>query len=530
VGPRPFQPATASTKVALGRRSIDPPIAEPKLTLDVVAMRGSYEGTFDAAKGEHVEGGGPARMLFWPAMFRMLTRLAVLAALPILVSWASAAPADGVAEQVRAELGKVATTHGPGAVVLIARGDQVVFRGARGLADVELGVPMKPDQVFRIASITKMFTAALVLKLAQQGRVSLDDPVSRYLPELAACGQATIRQLLSHTAGISDRPTEAQRGHWRPRTDTATQIAEIGARPLVFASGTDQKYSNSGFILLGAIVERVTGAPWYESLGSEILGPLRLEHTRYGGTDELVPGRVIGYSTDNPSHAVRTVMMGSLTFPAAAGGLLSTAADLARWMKALAKGEAVGHDGFAAMTTPTEVPNRTPDHPYGLGTYVWSVRGAKMVGHTGQIDGFASALAYLPSVDVRIVVLANDDHFDARVLARRLAAISLGQPYPAVTPVRLGEPAMQALVGAYRVDATTTERISLVGARLYARRGARDPLPLQPAADGTLHFDPDELSYFRPRTDAGGAVIGLDYFRDGEGEPSSYPRVEPPSP
>jgi hypothetical protein len=162
---------------------------------------------------------------------------------------------------------------------------------------------------------------------------------------------------------------------------------------------------------------------------------------------------------------------------------------------------------------------------YGLGVYVWTVRGETMIGHTGQIPGFAAMVGYLSARDVTIVALGNDDSFDARVVGRRLAAIAIGTPYHDVAPVAVAAEALQALTGEYRIDEATVRTLTVKDGRLYAQRGNGNVLPLQVTADGRLHFDPDELSYFVPVRDASGRVVRLDYYQDGEEPAQPLPRV-----
>ena len=441
---------------------------------------------------------------------------AVLAVVPLAASPAG----DGaIAPQVEALLARTVRTDGPGAAVLVARGDDVIVRSARGRAQIELGVPLSADHVFRIASVTKIFTAASILKLAEAGKLSLDDPLATHLPGITAARAVTIRQLLTHSAGIPE-------GSWKG-SDRAARIAEIGARPLAFDPGTKWSYSNSGYILLGAVIEKVTGQPWDRTLQQQFFDPLRLTHTRYGDNAALIAGRAAGYTTD-AKREVRNVAAIDPAIPDAAGALISTADDLFRWMRALTTGRAIGRASFALMTTPSDAPPAAATRDrYGLGVYVWQVRGQTMIGHTGQIPGYASVVAYLPAQDVTIVALGNDDAFDARQMGRRLAAIALGNPYPDVTPVAVTAEALQALAGSYRIDDATVRTLSVQDGRLYAQRGSGNRLPLQVTADGRLHFDPDALSYFVPVRDAAGAVVRLDYFPDGEPPAQPLPRIVP---
>jgi CubicO group peptidase (beta-lactamase class C family) len=451
---------------------------------------------------------------------RWLSIVLALAAAAISLTPAQAQTAPGdVAHDAAQALDRATSAGGPGAAVLISQGGRTIVRSARGMADIELLAPLSPDNVFRMASVTKTFTAAMVLKLAEQGRLSLDDPLARYVPDIPNGEQITLRQLLNHTAGVSDVVRDVQPGFSKRDVDTQALVAEIRKRPPDFAPGSAFAYSNAGYILLGAVIEKVTGQPWHATIKQQILDPLGLRHTAFGAVEPIVPGRAAGYTTDTPDRQPRNAAYMSLYGPAAAGGLISTVDDLALWIRALASGKVVDRESVLQMTSPTGAAQG-----YGLGLYLWNVRGLQMIGHTGQIPGFASAVGYIPRRDITIVVLANDDHFDARTMARRLAAIALGQPYPDGSAKPMSPEEMQELAGRYRVDAATTLTLSVKDGQLYAQRGQRHAVPLQMDASGLLRFMPDEITYFRPRRDPEGRVARLDYFRDGEDPPQSYPR------
>jgi CubicO group peptidase (beta-lactamase class C family) len=163
-----------------------------------------------------------------------------------------------------------------------------------------------------------MFTAAMILKLAEAGRLSLDDPLALYLPDFPNGPNITIRQLLNHTAGISETAKDPQQGFSRRDVDTATLIAEISKRPLDFTPGTRWSYSNAGFILLGVVIEKITGECWHAAIAKQILEPLGMKRTFYGASAPLIPGRAAGYTTDNPDHMVENAPFISATIPAAA--------------------------------------------------------------------------------------------------------------------------------------------------------------------------------------------------------------------
>jgi D-alanyl-D-alanine carboxypeptidase len=449
------------------------------------------------------------------------TTLGVAVSIVLLTAAPSTTAQDEIASGARGLLERTVREDGPGAVFLVGKGDTIVYTGTRGRGHIELAVPLQAGHVFRIASITKMFVAASVLKLAESGALSLDEPLGRRLPEIREGNRITIRQVLNHTSGISDTVQESERSLTPRAYDRFARVAAIGQRPLDFAPGSIWRYSNAGYIVLGALVERITGTSWHVALAQLFFDRLALRHTGYADAGTLRSGRVAGYTT--AAGQVRNVEFISPTIPDGAGGLVSTADDLFRWCRALAGGRVISRESLRQMMAPA--PETHGSIRYGLGVYVWTVRGETMIGHTGQIPGFAAMVGYLPAHDVTIVALGNDDSFDARVAGRRLAAISIGRPYPDVAPVAVSAEELQALTGQYRIDEATVRTLSMKDGRLYAQRGNGAVLPLQVTADGRLHFDPDELSYFVPVREQSGRVVRLDYYQDAEGPAQPLPRV-----
>src|SRR5690554_3883192 len=196
---------------------------------------------------------------------------------------------------------------GPGAAVLVARGDEVLFRGARGMASVELGVPLSADHVFRLASVTKQLAAAGVLKLAEDGKLSLDDPLAKFLPDYPGGDAVTVRMLLDHTSGIRSYTSipGVMEGPIQRDLSTAQLVDTFKDEQPDFAPGEDWRYNNSGYVLVGAVIEEASGQPWHAYLGQVLFEPLGMAHTGYGNQAErLIPGHVTGY-TGGAEGAVR---------------------------------------------------------------------------------------------------------------------------------------------------------------------------------------------------------------------------------
>jgi D-alanyl-D-alanine carboxypeptidase len=452
-----------------------------------------------------------------------------LLALPFSFAHAEVhAPDDaGVARYVEAQLGMRVDEGGPGVAVLVARGDTVVYRGARGQASIELGVPLSPDHVFRIGSVTKQFAAAGLLKLIDDGKASLDDPLSKFLPDFPNAKAVTLRQLLNHTSGIKSYtgiPGYMQDAI-RDELDTDALVAVFKDLPTDFAPGEGWAYNNSGYVLVGAVIETITGKPWHAWLDEAFFKPLGLDHTQFGDQNAVIPGQVDGYSTPAPGQVRRADYL-SMSQPHAAGALVSTLDDLLRWNRALHGGKVLSTDGYRGMITP-EGKAADDTNRYGFGIQATTVRGATALRHGGGIHGFLSHLIYLPESQISVAVLRNADGpgFDTEAFAARLAAFAIGRPYPDGTAIELDDEVMGALEGIYRLDADNARTLRVVDGRLTSQRSGGAPYVLTPVGKDTFTFE-DSLSYFTIERDAAGAVTGLRFFSDGEGKGESWPRTD----
>lgn len=438
----------------------------------------------------------------------------------------AATPQADVKSQARAMLNDAVAANGPGMAILVSRGDELLFRGARGRSNVELDAARDPGDVFRIGSNTKPFTAAVIYKLAEQGRIALDDPLSRYLPAFPHAADITLQQLLCHTSGVKNY-TEID-GYFDAamRNDVTTPqlIAVFEDLPADFAPGTSWKYSNSGYVLLGAVIENVTGKPWHAAIREMLTAPLALRHTDYDDGTALVARRASGYSVDAQGRTVNAPFM-SMTQAGAAGALESNTDDLLRWMRALHSGKVLSANSYRRMTTPAELPSsRTAGSACGLD--VLRVRGEPAFEHVGRDPGFMSETLMLPRPAVAVVILTNTDRprSDITVMAARLAAAALGNPYPQRRPVVLTPTQMQALAGDYRRGQQDRRTITVRDGKLYTHRdGGRDH-ELHAASADELYFD-EVLDYFKVTRDASGTVTALEEFVDGESPPLHAPKT-----
>lgn len=316
----------------------------------------------------------------------------------------------------------------PGAAVLVEKDGQMLLRQGYGMAHLELEVSIQPEMVFRIGSITKSFTAVAILKLVEAGKLALDGKISRYLPDDPTHGaKITLEHLLTHTSGI--RSLTRLDDFPRLREDlTVSQLIDLFKDlPADFAPGEKFLYANSGYILLGAILEKVTGRTYADWLAESLFVPLGLTHTAYGADAPIVPGRVAGYAGSRGSYQNAGYL--SMTQPYAAGGLISTVDDLARWARALTSGTLMRQDLCERMTTPHRLQDGQAT-PYGYGVTVSSCEGQRVIEHSGGIHGFMSSLLWMPDVHLAVVILSNNPGHrpDPATLAYVLATLAMGKP------------------------------------------------------------------------------------------------------
>lgn len=408
---------------------------------------------------------------------------------------------------------------GAGAAVLVARGDEVLYRGARGMASIELDVPLSPDQAFRIGSVTKQFAAVGLLKLVEASRVALDDPLSKYLPEYPNAAKISVRQLLDHTSGVKSYTDVAgvMDGPIRMDLSTAALIDSFKDQPADFAPGEGWAYNNSGYVLAGAVIEAASGKSWHAHLNDVLFAPAGLKSTVYGANDALIAGMANGYTVKDGRVAPAAFL--SMTQPHAAGALVSTVDDLHRWNRALHGGKLLGEDLYTEMVTPA---GKAAPANYGFGIGRGTLRGRTQLQHGGGIFGFASHLLYVPQGEISVAVLQNADATvngatDPAVLAVRLAAFALGDPYPDPTPIEVDAETLKTYEGVYQVDEANTRVVRVVDGRLTSQRTGGERLALIPIAKDRFLFQ-GMLTWMEFERGADGAISGMRFYQDGEGE------------
>jgi D-alanyl-D-alanine carboxypeptidase len=411
---------------------------------------------------------------------------------------------------------EIAAGRAAGMSVAMVRGRDTLLLKGYGRANLELDVPTPADAVYDIASQAKTFTAAAVMQLVEQGKLSLDDPLAKHLPGVLRADVAdrvTVGHLLSHTAGLKEYSIlPAFMAIWQrsypapPPGDTILEL--IRTLPLEFQPGTAMVYNNSGYHLLGSLVERVSGRSLEDYLAAEVFPRAGLRSTRRYRVDAIIPGLTSGYLHGpaglRPGHG-----QGDLWWNRGASGYVSTAGDVARWLQALHGGRILGPQAYQALVAPAALTDGTRLR-YGSGVLLQTMRGHRAISHGGAIpSGYNSFGAWLPDDSLAVVVLSNTlGGVDTEAIAARIVGVLLGDRRPA--PTAFEGPA-EAYVGTYRAEATyffNSLQIAAADAGgLTVSNDGGEPIPL--AQYGQDRFATGNGYMFYTFLREGGVVTGV---------------------
>jgi CubicO group peptidase (beta-lactamase class C family) len=362
-------------------------------------------------------------------MFKMAIVRSMLVGLFLLASSISSAAAqpdrDALVRKLDSLAGSgVLENRAVGITAAVVRGNDTLLLKGYGKADVEWNIPMPVDAVLEIGSVTKQFTAAALLQLRDEGKLSLDDPITKWLPDFDTRGNTlTLRRLLDHTSGIKGITEMPEFGLLveNSRFPRDSGYALIKRYPFQFPTGEAQIYNNSAFWLLGLVVEKASGMTYEDYVEKKIFAPLGMKRSMYCNSSENVERRAHGYGMQNGQ--VRRAPSNVHTWPFSAGSLCSTAGDMIIWLKVLHSGKVLSPKSYAEMIAPSKLNDGTPLR-YGMGISVGKdVRGLNFVGHGGAIDGFVAQANWYPDAQIAVVVLMNSNgNIDPGAVAGELAA------------------------------------------------------------------------------------------------------------
>jgi CubicO group peptidase (beta-lactamase class C family) len=367
--------------------------------------------------------------------------------------------------------------------VLVAQDGKTLLDKSYGFANLEWQVPNTPTTKFRLGSITKQFTAASILLLEERGKLKVDDPVKKYMPDApAAWDKITIFHVLTHTSGIPSLTSFPDFRSREAQAMTPQQLVEwFRDKPLEFEPGTKWNYSNSGYILLGYLIEKVSGQSYVDFLQQNIFTPLGMKDSGYDSNSTVIAHRAAGYAPgkDGPENAGFVHM----SIPFSAGALYSTTEDLLRWEQGLFGGKVLKPESLVKMTTPFK-------QDYAFGLAVSTRNGRKVIAHDGGIEGFNTSLAYYPDDKLVVAVLANINGQVPGQLTTKLAQVVHGEKVVLAQEhkeITLPPEVLKQYVGTYELTPAFSIAVTLEGDRLMTQATNQQKLPVFPESE-TLFF------------------------------------------
>jgi D-alanyl-D-alanine carboxypeptidase len=434
-----------------------------------------------------------------------------------------AAPVAAADQAIDASIARYYKATDPGAAIIVTKDGKPLLRKAYGLASVEQQQPMTADMSLRLGSITKQFTAVAILMLAEEGKLSVSDDITKFLPDYPSQGKKiTIEHLLTHTSGIVSYTGKP--GFFdRVEVDIGVtqMIDSFKNDKLDFEPGSTMKYNNSGYFLLGAIIEKISGHSYAKFVEQRIFTPLKMSQTAYEGHERGATQRAAGHTRAGSGFGSSRAI--SMSQPYAAGALVSTVDDLARWEAAVAAGQLLKPASWKQAFTPyTLTSGKQTGYGYGWG--ISTLQGSPMISHGGGINGFSTFALRLPEENVFVAVLSNSDSgvVPPEMVASKAAAIAIGKPFPEYKAITLEPKILDAYAGVYKVSDKDMRTI----------RREKDGLVLhRPGRGDTALLAHSENGFFIENT-----LVSLEFGRDAKGEvsqvtvkqgstPTVYPRV-----
>ncbi len=382
-------------------------------------------------------------------------------------------------------------TDEPGVTVLVSRNGQIIYKKAFGMANLELSTPMQVDNVFWIASIGKQFTAVAILQLMEQGKLDLQDEITKFIPDYPTQGNIiTIEHLLTHTSGIHNF-SGMEDPEKKLTTDcTPNEVIDFFKNlPMRFDPGTKWEYSNSGYFLLGYIIEKITGKPYSEYLEEIFFKPLGMTNSLFANNKRIIKNRVGAYSQgdngfENSRHLNATIIY-------SAGAIQTTVEDFYKWHQAVHSYKFVKKETLDKAFTRYKLTDGK-ETDYGYGWKLGYIYESPSIWHGGGIEGFGAMEIYLPKEDVFVAVFSNCDCIYPKDIAARLAALTTGRPYE-YKEISNENTNLKEYTGVYENQNGQQRIITVSGNKLFSQIGRGPKSNLKAYQENMFFFEDDAM-------------------------------------
>jgi len=351
----------------------------------------------------------------------------------------------------------------PGAVVLISSGDSVIYKKSYGLANIESKKPVETNMIFQIASMTKQFTAAAIMKLVENGKLSLNDTIQQYIDYFPLKKHPiTVEHLLAQTSGIPEFfDIDDDEYHLLVQEHTPMElISYFKDEPLEFESGSKFRYSNSNYVLLGAIIEKVSNITYGEYLQEALFKPLGMNNTALWYQNNFDTEQIpLGYMIKDGNYVPSTPIGGSILY--SSGGIVSTVDDLFKWNRALKDTTLLSNKSGSKMFTNNILTNGQPSN-YGFGFFIKNLQGKRTIQHGGNLYGFTSSGLWLPDEDLFVCILSNKGFARTEEIADYIASLLIGNPIEILKQKEIKSSKLNDYIGSYKLNAKKSKLINII--------------------------------------------------------------------
>jgi CubicO group peptidase (beta-lactamase class C family) len=407
----------------------------------------------------------------------------------------------------------------PGAAVLVAQNGGIIYQNGFGYADVGNKIPITPDFKFRIGSVSKQFTAAAILKLQEEGKISVEDKLSKYIPDFPRGNEVTIYHLLTHTSGIHSYENQRDFLMLVPITPKAL-IDSIKTFPYDFNPGEKFQYNNSGYFILGFLVEKISGKALGEYLNEKFFKPLGMNNTGICESGIVLSNEALGYSLEN--GVVKKANYQEMTWARGVGDIYSTVKDLYKWNEVIFNGKVLSESSLKEAFTPAVLNNKVKTG-YGFGWFLSTNRGMKFIQHSGGVYGFSSYLERQPENKLTVCVLCNSfpplEGINPVSIGQSISEFMLwnkmGKQSTFAVDTIISENILKKYVGRYNYGQGRIMMITLDGSQLYGQLSGQTKNPLTPSSTDEFYIKAMEAK-IKFIVDSSGAVTHLIHYQEGQ--------------
>ena len=381
---------------------------------------------------------------------------------------------------------------GPGVSVIVTKAGQTIYSGARGKANIDFSRQLSASSEFKLASITKQFTSAAILMLQEQGKLSINDKLHKYLPYFAPqLRDISIEHLMSHTSGLYRNPKNISK-HRQAAISLDKLMVLLMKENIKFPPGKQMSYSNSGYLLLGKIIEIVSKQTYGQFIEANIFNKLGMTNSYYGSKINNLK-EVIGYYRTSRA-GIKKAKPIDVSWAFSAGGLVSSVEDLATWNRSLSQGLLISDQSYKMMITGFKL-NDSSFSRYGFGLNNIKIHKHNAIIHQGSTPGFKTSAVYFPEEDIYIAVLSNDYSSKPFNLTLLLSAEILGINYPDYAPFAMEQSQLNKFLGRYKIDNDSTRTLFVEEGLIYTRRDDSLPFEVMPISKNSFVYK-GSLDYF----------------------------------